>query len=323
MRFLSPTRKKKVVVIGGGTGSFVMLRGLKEYPFDITAVVTMFDSGGSSGILRDEFGVLPPGDARRCLVALSGGEREETLRSLFNFRFNNPGSTLHGHNFGNLFLTALAHIKSDDAEAIAEAGKLLNIKGTVLPVSVHKSQLCAELEDGSIIEGETNIDIPKHDGSKRIEKVFLKPEAHVYEKTREAITQADMIIIGPGDLYTSIIPNLLVKGVSEAIRESRAKKVYILNLMTKWGETHGFCASDFAREVLLYLGMKHFDVIVGNSKVVPSPLLKGYEAEKKYPVIIDGALSQYGGKIVIDDIYDDTSVLRHDSHKIAAIIGKL
>lgn len=323
MHFLGPTRKKKVVVIGGGTGSFVVLRGLKKYPFNITAVVTMFDSGGSSGILRDEFGVLPPGDARRCLVALSEGEREETLRSLFNFRFNNPGSSLHGHNFGNLFLTALAHIKSGDTEAISEAGKLLNIKGTVLPVSVHKSQLWAELEDGSVIEGETNIDIPKHDGSKKIAKVFLKPEAHVYEKTQEAIAQADIIVIGPGDLYTSIIPNLLVKGVSEAIRGSKAKKIYILNLMTKWGETHGFSASDFAREVLLYLQMKHFDVIIGNSKVVPSPLLGAYEKEKKYPVVMDDELSQYGEKIVIDDIYDDTSVLRHDSHKIAALIARL
>lgn len=323
MRFLVPTKEKKVVVIGGGTGSFVVLRGLKKYPFTITAVVTMFDSGGSSGILRDEFGVLPPGDARRCLVALSEGEKEETLRGLFNFRFNNPGSTLHGHNFGNLFLTALSHITSGDAEAISEAGKLLNIKGTVLPVSLYKSQLCAELEDGSIIEGETNIDIPKHDGSKRIAEVFLKPEAYVYEKTQEAIAKADIIVIGPGDVYTSIIPNLLVKGVSEAIAKSRAKKVYVLNLMTKWGETHGFAASDFAREVLSYLSMKRFDVIIGNSKVVPSPLLASYEKEKKYPVVLDKKLAEYAERLLIDDIYDDSSILRHDSGKIAAIIAKL
>jgi uncharacterized cofD-like protein len=315
--------KKKIVVIGGGTGSFVVLRGLKKYPFDITAVVTMFDSGGSSGVLRDEFGILPPGDARRCLIALSEGEKEATLRNLFNFRFDNEESSLHGHNFGNLLITALTHIKTNEAEAIKEAGELLNIQGRVLPVSLNTAHLCAELEDGSIIEGETNIDIPAHNGELKIKRAFLKPEAYVFEETAKAILEAEYILISPGDLYTSIIPNFLVSGVSEAIKESGARTVYILNLMTKWGETHGFKASDFARTALSYARLSFFDYIICNTKSFPEKLKRAYITEKKHPVTIDEDLKKYTKRLIAEDVYDDAFILRHDSDKLGAIIAGL
>ncbi|MEK9201861.1 MAG: gluconeogenesis factor YvcK family protein [Patescibacteria group bacterium] len=314
---------KKVVVIGGGTGSFVVLRGLKNYPFDISAVVTMFDSGGSSGVLRDEFGILPPGDARRCLIALSEGEKEETLRNLFNYRFNQEGSGLNGHNFGNILLTALTRIMSNEAEAIEEAGKILNIKGRVLPVSLTVAHLCAELQNGEIVEGETNIDIPKHEGSLKIKRVFLKPEAFIYEETAKAIQEADMIIIGPGDLYTSVIPNFLVEGVSKAIQKSKAKKIYIMNLMTKWGETHGFKASDFSSEIIKYLGIEKLDAIIVHDAVVSKELAETYAEQKQFPVVLDDTLKNYTARIITGDICDESSLLRHDSEKLAALISKV
>lgn len=244
---------KKVVVIGGGTGTFTVLRGLKNYEHDITAIVSMFDSGGSSGVLRDEHGVLPPGDVRRCLVALSDGEQEKMLRKLFNYRFEN-GNTLKGHSFGNILLTALTDILDGEDKAINAAGALLNIKGKVLPVSLEKAHLCVELENGTIVEGETNIDIPKHDGNLKITKSYLNPNVKVHKKAVEAIEDADAIVFGPGDLYTSLVPNFLVDGVPEAVKRSEAKKLFVLNLFTKWGETHNYTASDYAREMLSYIG---------------------------------------------------------------------
>jgi len=313
---------KKIVTIGGGTGSFVLLRGLREYPYDITAVVTMFDSGGSSGVLRDEHGVLPPGDIRRCLVALSGGEKEETLRRLFSYRFEN-GYSLRGHNFGNIFLTALTEVLGNEETAIRESGRLLNIKGTVLPVSLEKAHLCVELEDTTIIEGETNIDIPRHDGSMRIKRAFLRPKVRAYGEVEKAIEEADIIIIGPGDLYTSLIPNLIVKGVSEAIRNSKAEKIYIMNLMTKWGETNDLKASDCARVVLEYTGLSKFDYTVCNDTNMPKKLLEKYAAEKKYPVLIDDSLEQYTRKNINADVYSGEDILRHDSNKLAKIISDI
>ncbi|MCH8889252.1 YvcK family protein [Patescibacteria group bacterium] len=310
---------KKIVTIGGGTGSFVLLRGLREYPYDITAVVTMFDSGGSSGVLRDEHGVLPPGDIRRCLVALSSGEKEETLRQLFSYRFEN-GYSLMGHNFGNILLTALTEIFENEETAIREAGKLLNIKGTVLPVTLEKAHLCVELEDTTIIEGETHIDIPRHDGNMLIKRAFLRPKVRAYEEVEKAIEEADIIIIGPGDLYTSLIPNLIVKGVTEAIQKSKAQKIYIMNLMTKWGETNDFMASDCARVVLEYLGLAKFDYTICNDSKMPKKLLEKYVAEKKYPVLIDSDLEEYTNKNINADIYSGENILRHDSKKLAKVI---
>lgn len=311
-----------VVTIGGGTGSFITLRGIKNYPFDITAIVNTFDSGGSSGALRDEYGILPPGDIRRCLVALSSDETETILRKLFNYRFDKAGS-LNGHSFGNLLLTALTQIEGDYPRAIEQAASILNCKGRVYPVSLEDAHLCAELEDGSIIRGEANIDIPKHDPFLQIKKVFLDKKAKVYKKAEEAILNADIIIIGPGDVYTSLIPNLLVEGVSEALKKSKAKKVYVSNLMTKLGETHGFKISQFAEEILKYAGIGKFDAVICNSKKIGEEHIKKYAEENKYPVEIDGDIYRHAHKVIRVDIFNEGDVLRHDSGKIAEIISTL
>ena len=323
---------KRVVTIGGGTGSYVVLRGLKEYPFSITAVISMFDSGGSSGVLRDEFGILPPGDIRRALVALSDGKRAEILRELFNFRFpagggsssgGRNGGSLKGHSFGNLFLTALSSIYGSDIEAIRKASELLDIKGKVLPVSLDNSNLHAILEDGSEIVGETNIDVPKHDGSKSIQKVFLDPPARLFEETAEAIAAADTIVVGPGDPYTSVIPNLLVEGMRGALSASRAKKVFVCNLLSKWGETHDSVASDIAHVVLSYSGLSKFDYAICNTEKMDAKLVTAYGKEKKYPIHCDDKLSEYAGEVIIGDFFSEADIARHDSAKIAKTISEL
>ena len=314
---------KKVVTIGGGSSSFAVLRGLRELPFDITAVVNMFDSGGSSGVLRDEFGVLPPGDVRRALLALSGGEQGEILRELFNYRFNG-GTGLSGHNFGNLFLVALSSLYGGDAMAIEKAGDLLNIKGRVFPVSLSTSHVHAILENGEEIVGETNIDIPKHDAALKIERVFLNPPAQIYKPAADAIRDAGIIIFCPGDLYSSLIPTLLTAGMQESLRASSAKMVWVANTMTKWGETHDFSAADFARALLQYAGLTKFDHVIINTRPVTEEILEQYAHEKKYAVQLDEeSLSQYTDSIIKADLLSDADLVRHDSMKIARIIADL
>ncbi len=304
---------KKFVVIGGGTGSYTVLRGLKELDADITAVVSMFDDGGSTGILRDEHGVLPPGDIRRALVALSS--ETEVLKAIFTHRFSS-GKTLRGHSLGNLIFVGLREIFGTDDEAIRQASKILKINGTVLPVSLTDSRLHAELEDGTIISGETNIDIPVHDGSKRIKKIYLSPSALVYPDTKLAVEWADVIVIGPGDLYTSIIPNLLVNGMKEAIANSHAKKIYVCNLMTKFGETNGFTAFDHVEKIISYMGAAP-DIVICNNQPFQENLLAKYKAEKSYPVFVDREkFEQLGIKLVEAPLIGET-LARHDSAKLA------
>lgn len=314
-------KKLKIAVIGGGTGIFPVLSGLKKYPVEITAIVSMADDGGSTGILREEFGILPPGDVRRALVALSF--EEELLCKLFNYRFEK--GSLKGHNFGNIFITALCKIFNDDFEKAIEAtGKILNIKGKVIPVTLGKAKLYARLEDGSLIVGETNIDIPKHDGNLKLEKVFLKPSCKINPRAKKAIFEADILVIGPGDIYTSIIPNLLVKGVKEAIKKSKAKKVYILNLMTKFGETNGFCAIDFVNEVEKYLGENVLDFVILNKKRPPEKILKKYGKKKAF--FVEYSKEDFKDrpfKIIEADLLRRGEFLRHDPQKIAKVIYSL
>ena len=280
MKKVYPERSRRAVVIGGGTGTYTVLMGLKKYPLDLTAIVSTLDSGGSSGRLRDEFGVLPPGDVRQCLLALSNLPLEKiSLQQLFDYRFNN-GAGLRGHSFGNLLLTALTGITGREDLAIAEAAKILDVKGQVLPVTLSKSNLCVRLEDGTIIKGESNIDIRRVRPKLKIADVFLDPAVRIFPSARKAILSADLIILGPGDLYTSVIPNLLVAGVSQAIAKSKGKLVYICNLMTKHGETDGFKVSDFVREIMRYSnqGKKKLNlVLVNNNFDVPQLVLKRYE----------------------------------------------
>ncbi len=316
-------KQKKVVRIGGGSGGYTLLRGLKEFPLDITAVFTSFDSGGSAGLLREEFGILPPGDVRRGLLALADEKQAAILRELFEYRFKSGGSSLHDHSFGNLFLLALISIYGGEVEGIRKASELLNIKGRVLPVSLDQSHVHATLEDGTEIVGETNIDIPKHDGNLRIKDVFLDPPAKIYKETDAAIREADTVIIGPGDLYSSLIPTLCVSGMKEALKASKAKKVAVCNLMTKWGETHGFTCSDMIQELLRYSGLKKFDYVICNTGTVSKKVLAEYEKEKKYPMACDAALSKYAGKVITGDFFSKADKARHDSAKIAKIISEL
>ncbi|MEW6407706.1 MAG: gluconeogenesis factor YvcK family protein [Patescibacteria group bacterium] len=274
---------KNVVVIGGGTGTFTVLSGLKKYPVKLKAIVSMADSGGSTGRLRDELGVLPPGDVRQCLVALSQAPR---LRDLFNYRFRS--GSLSGHNFGNLFLAALEKLTGNFQQAVLEASKILNIKGEVIAVTTDKVNLCAKLEDGKVIFGESNIDRAfGFSGKLKIKKAYLKPQGKITLKARKAIITANAIILGPGDLYTSIIPNLLVAGVCNAIKKSKAKKIYICNLMTKFGETHGFNVSNYVLTLEKYLGKNVLNFVLYNTKKPAKPILDHYKKEKEFFVEID------------------------------------
>jgi len=314
---------KKVVRIGGGSGGYNLLRGLKTFPLEITAVFTAFDSGGSAGVLRDEFGVLPPGDVRRGLLALADEKQAEILRELFNFRFQNAGSTLHNHSFGNLFLTALNSIYGGEIEGIRKASELLNIKGTVLPVSLDHAHVHAVLEDGTEIIGETNIDIPKHDPTKRIEKVFLEPPARIYKETDEAIRAADIVVIGPGDLYSSLCPTLVVDGMKESLAASHAQMVVVCNLMTKWGETNGFVASDILRELSHYSGIEKFDHVLCNTATLPPETLAAYSKENKELIVVDPGVGTYAKNVITGDFISQADVARHDPQKVAQIIAHL
>ena len=316
-------QRKKVVRIGGGSGGYTLLHGLKSFDLDITAVFTSFDSGGSAGVLREEFGILPPGDVRRGLVALADDKQADILRDLFEYRFKNGSSSLHDHSFGNLFLLALISIYGGEVEGIRKASELLNIKGRVLPVSLDHSHVHAKLEDGTEVIGETNIDIPKHDGNLRIKDVFLDPPANMYAETDAAIREADLIVIGPGDLYSSLIPALAVGGMQDALKASKGKTVAVCNLMTKWGETHDFACSDMIRELLRYSGLEKFDYIIANTGTMSPQLLADYEKEKKYPMICDEALHQYAGQVITGDFFSGADKARHDSDKIAKIISEL
>ncbi|MFQ6030449.1 MAG: uridine diphosphate-N-acetylglucosamine-binding protein YvcK [Dehalococcoidia bacterium] len=268
---VNATKDLKVVVIGGGTGSSAVLRGLKKYTSEVSAVVTMFDSGGSSGLLQSEFGYPPMGDLRQCLLGLSeDNETTRALRELLGFRFQQE-SSLNGHSLGNLLLAALTTIGHDLEQAIEEMSRLLRIHGQVIPVSLEWADLCAELKDGETLRGESSIDL-RGQSSPHIDRVFLDPQVKANPQAVKAIRQADLVILGPGDLYTSVIPNLLAEGIREALAETKATRVYVCNLMTKLGETDDFKSSDFVREMNRYLAANSLDWALINAREVP----KGY-----------------------------------------------
>lgn len=301
---------KNIVVIGGGTGTFMVLSGLKKYPVNLSAIVTMADDGGSSGVLRDEYGVLPPGDIRRALVVLSGADK--SLRDLFTYRFKKGGFA--GHSFGNIFLSALESTTGDFRTAVKKAHEILNVQGEVIPVTLTDTRLFAELENGEIIKGESNIDVPKHNPELKIKKVFLKPRAKGNIDAIKAIGKADLIVIGPGDLYTSIIPNLLVTGIKEAVKKSKAKKVYVVNLMTKWGETNGFNASDFISILESYLGEGILDFIITN-KEKPTPSRLTYYKKKDKALFVKPDLKT--SKLISLRLLAKGKFIRHSRSKLA------
>lgn len=307
----------KVCVIGGGTGSFTVLSGLKKYNILIDSIVAMSDDGGSTGILRDEFGILPPGDIRQCITALS--ESPEIMRTLFQYRFDK--GSIKGHTLGNLLITALKEITNSDYEAIKAACKIFSVKGNVIPVTLDNIRLCAELEDGNIIKGESKLDIPEHNGKLKIERLFHDKKAKANPDAIKSILDSDIIIIGPGDLYGSIISNLIVEGIPEAIKSSKAKKVYICNIMTKYGETNGFDTLGFYNTIISYLKADCIDYFLVNESKIEEGLISKYQSEDASPVKIN--LNGIKAKCILKDFSSQNSIVRHDSQKLASAIISL
>lgn len=320
---------KKITVIGGGTGTFVVLSGLKNRKLDLSVVVSMMDSGGSTGRLRDQLSVLPPGDLRQCLVALS--DAPMLWRKLFLYRFEN--GDLKGHNFGNIFLAALEKVSNNYEEAIKTASYVLKTKGNVYPVTKDSLHLVAEYENGKIVTGEGLID-ENHSEKSRIKSAYLVPSGQANPKALNSIKDSEYLVIGPGDLYTSIIPVLLVKGVKEAILKSKTKIIYIMNLMTKSGQTTAYKASDHLIDLVKYLGRKPDYVLLNDAPIAPE-ILKSYEKYHEAKVANDLSEKENGVKIISGDLIDNKvqekttsdvlyrSILRHDSEKVALTIEKI
>jgi uncharacterized cofD-like protein len=322
-----PNRSVRVVALGGGTGLSMVLRGLKEYvasskkdqvgrPIsDLAAIVTVTDDGGSSGRLRREYRVLPPGDIRNCMVALS--KDEHLLGKLFQYRFP-AGRGLAGHSFGNLFLTALTNVTGDFPEAVRVSARVLAIRGRIFPSTAQNVTLEAELQDGKTVHGETNISRSR----KSIREVRLVPRrVRPLAEVLEAIASADLILVGPGSLYTSIIPNLLIRKVAQAIKRSRATCVYIANLMTQPGETQHYSVADHIRAIYEHTGKDLFDFVVINRSRVPSSLLRRYRAQNAEPVDPSfDELDRMRLRYVTGDLLNHRGVVRHDQRRLARLL---
>ena len=327
---------KKIVVIGGGTGTYAVLSGLKKYPQDIiepVAVVSMADNGGSTGRLRDEFGYLPVGDVRMALAALAEGNGNTLLRQLFLHRFD-KGEGLCGHNFGNLLLVALTDMLGSEKRAIEAAGTILRISGKVLPVTTDNVNLIAKYSDGSIVKGETHIDEPEHDRELAISDIWLEPAANINDNVVSEIMDADLIVLGPGDLYTSVIPNMVVDGMADILKNSAAPLVYVANLMTKSGQTDGFGVKRHVEVLSKYLKCNP-DVVLINNETCPDEIVEIYKREKEYPVVDDLENNEryhvLRKSLIRGDMVKKAkgdklkrSLLRHDPEKLAeALVGML
>ncbi|MFJ5623411.1 uridine diphosphate-N-acetylglucosamine-binding protein YvcK [Peribacillus loiseleuriae] len=313
------TDQPRVVVIGGGTGLPVLLRGLKNYPIDITAIVTVADDGGSSGRIRDEMDIPAPGDIRNVLAALS--DVEPLVEQMFQHRFASKNE-LAGHSLGNLLLAAMTSITGDFVHAVQEMSKVLNVRGKVLPAANQSVVLHAEMADGMIVSGESKIPF----SGKKIKRVFLSPEKiKPLRETIQAIKQADLIVIGPGSLYTSILPNLLVPGIGKAVCQSKAKKVYICNLMTQAGETQDYTASDHIQAIYSHMNCSFIDCILVNNQEIPQNVQDRYKEEFAKPVVFDvESLEKLGVKIVQGQIFNfEGNSIRHDTKKVARMLYQM
>ncbi|MBI5644870.1 YvcK family protein [Candidatus Kaiserbacteria bacterium] len=320
-------KRKHIVVIGGGTGSFTVLSGLKKYPVNLTAIVAMSDSGGSTGILRDELGVLPPGDVARCLVALSSSDT--LMRTLMDYRFDN--GNLKGHRFGNLLLSALEKMTGSFDSAVEKVSEILRIDGRVIPVTLDKVNLMAKVGK-RIIHGEEKIQMTRLNGS--LERIWLEPVARANPKALAAIRAADAIVIGPGGFYTGVVTNLLVRGIPEAIQKSKAKKIFVCNLMTKVEHTRDYSVRDYTRALEKYLDGS-VDAVVYNNKQPASSLIKRYAREgdtltswddvpAEHELIGANLLSHRESKFQkIGTPSKEASLVRHDPVKLAQIIAKI
>ena len=313
-------RGPKIVAMGGGHGLSNLLLGLKEYTANLTAIVTVADSGGSSGRLREEFNIVAPGDIRNCLVALA--DAPALMGELFQFRFSKQ-SQLQGHNFGNLFLTAMYQVTGNDfLKAVKESSKVLAIRGKVIPSTVSNVHLVAEYLDGSRTHGEDKI--PK--ANARIKRLFLTPEDSLpTPEALEAIADAEIIVFGPGSLYTSVLPNLIIKGISETIVQSSAFKIYVCNVMTQQGETDGYSAADHVKAIVDHTNPAVLNAcIVNNAEIPNDSLLNRYESEHSFPVKVDAEnIKTMGYRVVATDILSINDYVRHDSVKLTTALIKL
>lgn len=310
------SRGPKIVCIGGGTGLSTLLRGIKEYTSNLTAIVTVADDGGSSGRLRRDFNLPPPGDFRQCIAALA--DAEPLMTKLFQYRFNG-GTGLEGHSFGNLFIVAMSDITGNFERAVRESSRVLAVRGQILPSTLANVNLAAETEDAVLVEGESEIGHLR----KRIKRVFLQPEhPAAYPEALRAILQADLIVVGPGSLYTSVLPNLLVEDIARAIRASNATKVYVCNVATQPGETDDFHVSDHLRVLTEHVGVNLFDYMLVNSNTgVPIA-----PQAKASPVALNGDLQRteaIGLNVVLADLVDENNPVRHDPKKLAASLMRI
>lgn len=312
---------KKVVTFGGGTGQFNILRGLKKISdLEITAIASMVDSGGSTGRLRDErIAQLPPSDIYRCILALSPYEGDPETREMLLYRFNIEGK-LKGHTVGNMIMTMLANYSGNFLEAVKAISEWLKIKGEVLPVTLSNVHLIGETESGRIISGEAKIGARSN--QEPFKRLFLAPEAETISEVLDRIVKADFIIVGPGDLLTSLLPNFLVKGIPEAIRKSKAKKIYLVNIMTRYAETHNFNASDHTLYLEKYLGTE-FNLVVSNAAKPVKEVLERYKKEKAIPVEVDIRHPWGGREAVKVDLLASGVIARHDPDKVAQLFKKI
>ncbi|MFB4210435.1 uridine diphosphate-N-acetylglucosamine-binding protein YvcK [Shouchella sp. JSM 1781072] len=311
--------RKKVVVIGGGTGLSVILKGLKTYPVDITAIVTVADDGGSSGILRKELDIPPPGDVRNVLVALA--EVEPLVEELFQHRFAS-GDGLNGHSLGNLLLAGMTSITGDFQKGIATLSRVLNVRGNVLPAANKSIILHAEMEDGTHVSGESKIPL----AGKKIKRVYLTPdEISPLPETLDALQSADLIVLGPGSLYTSILPNLLVPGIVEAIESSKAKKAYICNVMTQAGETDQYSVSDHVQALFAHCKGEIVQSVLVNHQEMTEKALARYKLEKAEQVVFDEEILKELGVSVIKDqfVVESNYKIRHDAIRVSEALLSL
>ncbi|WP_156855732.1 YvcK family protein [Oceanobacillus sp. AG] len=316
---MNEDKQPRVVVIGGGTGMPVLLRGLKNLPIDLIAIVTVADDGGSTGRLRDEMAIPAPGDIRNVIAALS--DAEPMLVELFQHRFE-VGNGLSGHSLGNLLLAAMTSVTGDFYDGIKEISRVLNVKGTIYPISTENLSLHAKMKDGTIVSGESNIPL----SNKGIDHVFISPEpVKPFSHAVQAIVEADLVVIGPGSLYTSIMPNLIVPSVQEALEQTKAKIVYVCNLMTQAGETTGYTASDHVEAINRHIGKGIVDAIVVHNEPIKDTIKEKYAEENAEPVIYDtDKLLAFGLEIIEGDIINkDHPALRHDTDKIAKLLYSL
>ena len=317
----------RIVALGGGTGLSTLLRGLKEHvaldaaerferPItDLAVIVTVTDDGGSSGRLRRDYRILPPGDIRNCLVALS--DDEALLSRLFQYRFH-AGRGLRGHSFGNLFLTALSHVSGDFTEAVRVSGQVLAIRGRIFPSTLANVTLEATLAGGRRVRGETRISR----SDRPIRRIALVPRrVKPLAEALEAIARADLILLGPGSLYTSILPNLLIPEIARAVAQAPATRVYVANLMTQPGETTGYTLADHVRAILKHTSRRFIDSVVANRRPVSSEVARRYRAAGAEPVLPEAApLQKLGIRAVLDDLLEEHGVIRHDPRRLARLL---